>query len=326
MPDQTLLAAIATGELIKQVNTERSFYDDFRLNPALDQLIVARTGAAKVANSSLLMAGGDKAGARTRLTEGRGKLDELLRQGHAYLKGLPALDVPQAEVDDALESYGWESGLLGDLESPTRLEMLATQAATATPELDPAARYPAGLLTRIANWLGIVQANTMIAAGGSIENLTAAKDAAREALLAAIGRVRFFYCSASDERDQTPELAVGFLLMGLGCFGFPGTLGFVAVEVLVDGALNVNLSVGIAMVAVAALNGIAVVRVYLLLFTGTRHRSAIPLPVTVNERSAVLLLSALILGGGLAPQYLLADRRAAVKSLAYPPPAPAQNR
>lgn len=207
MPDQTLLAAIATGELIKQVNTERSFYDDFRLNPALDQLIVARTGAAKVANSSLLMAGGDKAGARTRLTEGRGKLDELLRQGHAYLKGLPALDVPQAEVDDALESYGWERGLLGDLESPTRLEMLATQAATATPELDPAARYPAGLLTRIANWLGIVQANTMIAAGGSIENLTAAKDAAREALLAAIGRVRFFYCSASDERDQTPELA-----------------------------------------------------------------------------------------------------------------------
>lgn len=207
MPDQTLLAAIATGELIKQVNTERSFYDDFRLNPALDQLIVARTGAAKVANSSLLMAGGDKAGARTSLTEGRGKLGELLRQGHAYLKGLPALDVPQAEVDDALESYGWERGLLGDLESPTRLEMLATQAATATPELDPAARYPAGLLTRIANWLGIVQANTMIAAGGSIENLTAAKDAAREALLAAIGRVRFFYCSASDERDQTPELA-----------------------------------------------------------------------------------------------------------------------
>ena len=95
MPDQTLLAAIATGELINQVNAERSFYDDSRLNIMLDQLMVARTGAAKVANSSMLMAGGNQAGARTRLIEGRGKLAELLRQGHAYLKGLPALDVPQ---------------------------------------------------------------------------------------------------------------------------------------------------------------------------------------------------------------------------------------
>ena len=117
--------------------------------------------------------------------------------------------------------------------------------------------------------------------------------------------------------DQTPELAVGFLLMGLGCVGFPGTLGFVAVEVLVDGALNVDLSVGIAVVAAAALNGIAVVRAYLLLFTGTRFRSAIPLPVTGRERVAVFVLSALILGGGLAPQLLLADRRASADEV-YP--------
>jgi NADH-quinone oxidoreductase subunit M len=117
--------------------------------------------------------------------------------------------------------------------------------------------------------------------------------------------------------DQTPALAVGFILMGLGCVGFPGTLGFVAVEVLVDGAMEVNLSVGIAMVVVAALNGIAVVRAYLLLFTGCRHRSAVPLPVTARERGAVLLLSALILGGGLAPQYLLADRRLAADEV-YP--------
>lgn len=111
--------------------------------------------------------------------------------------------------------------------------------------------------------------------------------------------------------DQTPELAVGFILMGLGCVGFPGTLGFVAVEVLVDGALEADLSVGVAMVVATALNGIAVVRAYLLLFTGTRHRTAIPLPVTARERAAVLVLSALILGGGLAPQYLLSDRRRA---------------
>lgn len=118
--------------------------------------------------------------------------------------------------------------------------------------------------------------------------------------------------------EQTPTLGVGFLLTGLACVGFPGTLGFIAVEVLVDGALEANLSVGIAMVVAAALNGIAVVRAYLLLFTGTRHKSAIPLPVTRRERVAVLVLSALVLGGGLAPQYLLADRRKAADE-AYPP-------
>lgn len=111
--------------------------------------------------------------------------------------------------------------------------------------------------------------------------------------------------------DQTPALAVGFLLMGLGCVGFPGTLGFVAVEVLVDGVLSVDLSIGIAVVVAAALNGIAIVRAYLLLFTGTKHRSAVPVPVTARERLAVLTLVAITLGGGLFPQPLLADRRAA---------------
>lgn len=117
--------------------------------------------------------------------------------------------------------------------------------------------------------------------------------------------------------DQTPALAVGFLLMGLGCVGFPGTLGFVAMEVLVDGVLEVNLWVGIAVAVAAALNGIAVVRAYLLLFTGTRFRSAVPVPVTARERTAVLVLVGITVGGGLAPQYLLSNRRQAADDV-YP--------
>lgn len=202
-----MLAAIATGELIIQVNAERSFYDPFRLNPSLDDLITTREGAAKVANSAALMGAGDQTGAQDRVVQAREKLAELLRNGFAYLKGLPALDVPVADVNDALESYGWERGLLGDLASPLRIEALAAQAASATPGLDPAVRYPAALLSRIANWLGILRANKSIAGGGTVSDVVNDKDAAREALLAAIGRVRFYYCSASDERDQTPELA-----------------------------------------------------------------------------------------------------------------------
>lgn len=207
MADQEMLAAIATGELIVQVNDGRSPYDPFRLTPSLETLITARTNDGKVKNSAALLSAGDQSGAQTRVDGAREKLGALLRNGFNYLKSLPADDVPPADLRDALESYGWEGGKLGDLASPARIEALAEQAADATPELDPAVRYPANLLARIANWLGILEANKSIAGGGAYSTVIDAKDAAREALLAGISRVRFFYSSASDDRDQTPELA-----------------------------------------------------------------------------------------------------------------------
>jgi NADH-quinone oxidoreductase subunit M len=88
----------------------------------------------------------------------------------------------------------------------------------------------------------------------------------------------------------------------LASVGFPGTLGFVATDLLVDGAVSVNLGVGLAVIAASALTGIAIVRVYLLLFTGARHPSTVTLSIRVPERVAVLALIVLILGGGLFPQ------------------------
>ncbi len=102
--------------------------------------------------------------------------------------------------------------------------------------------------------------------------------------------------------EQSPTLAVCFLVTGLASVGFPGTLGFVAAELLVEGAIGAGLAIGIAVVMAAALNGIAVVRAYFLLFTGARHASAVSLTITARERFALLTLTALILGGGLFPQ------------------------
>ncbi len=117
--------------------------------------------------------------------------------------------------------------------------------------------------------------------------------------------------------DHSPGLAVCFLLTGLASVGFPGTLGFVATELLVDGAVGANLFVGIVLVVAAAINGISVVRVYFLIFTGTRHRSPIPLGITLKERFAVLILWTLILGGGLIPQTLVASRHRVAESLLH---------
>jgi NADH-quinone oxidoreductase subunit M len=115
--------------------------------------------------------------------------------------------------------------------------------------------------------------------------------------------------------DHSPALAVCFLLTGLGSVGFPGTLGFVSAELLVDGAVGANLFVGLAVVLTAALNGIAVLRAYFLLFLGARHSSPVTLGITPRERFAVLALAALVLGGGLYPQPGVASRHAAAEAI-----------
>jgi NADH-quinone oxidoreductase subunit M len=102
--------------------------------------------------------------------------------------------------------------------------------------------------------------------------------------------------------EHSPMLAVCFLVTGLAGVGFPGTLGFAASELLVAGAVEASLAAGVAVVAAAALGGIAVVRAYFLLFTGARHSSSVSLAITGRERFALLTLTALILGGGLFPQ------------------------
>jgi NADH-quinone oxidoreductase subunit M len=114
---------------------------------------------------------------------------------------------------------------------------------------------------------------------------------------------------------HSPSLAVCFLLTGLACVGFPATVGFISTELLVDSAVEFNSLLCVAVLAATALNGIAVVRAYLLLFTGARHVSAVSLEIGVRERIAVLTLAALILGGGLFPQPGVSSRYEAAEQI-----------
>ena len=102
--------------------------------------------------------------------------------------------------------------------------------------------------------------------------------------------------------EHTPVLAGLFLLTGLASIGFPGTVGFIGTELLIEGAVGVYPLVGLAVVLAAMLNGVAVLLAYFRVFTGTRHTASISLNCRPSERVTILILSALILGGGLYPQ------------------------
>ncbi len=116
--------------------------------------------------------------------------------------------------------------------------------------------------------------------------------------------------------ERSPLLAVGFLVCGLACVGFPGTVGFVSAELLVDGTLHANPWVGVSVIAVSALNGIAVLRAFWLLFTGRRAPAgAAELPLSRPERLAVIGLCVLLVAGGLYPQPELDSRIKAVDVL-----------
>lgn len=116
--------------------------------------------------------------------------------------------------------------------------------------------------------------------------------------------------------EHSPALAVCFALTGLASVGFPGTLGFIATELLVDGVVEADPYVGVGVILATAINGIAILRAYFILFTGTRRATTISVNITPRERIAVLTLAALILGGGLIPQPGIASRhRAAVEVL-----------
>jgi NADH-quinone oxidoreductase subunit M len=118
--------------------------------------------------------------------------------------------------------------------------------------------------------------------------------------------------------EHMPMLGILFLLTGLGSIGFPGTIGFVGTELLIEGAMRIYPFVGMAIVIAAALNGLAILHAYFRVFTGARHVSSIDLRIRWPEQIAMLIFTILILGGGLYPQPGVESRHeAAVKLMEH---------
>ena len=161
-------------------------------------------------------------------------------------------------------------------------------------------RTPTGLTGALCSWLSV-----SLSLGGLGLML--------RALEARFGRLSL--ATYRGYYDQTPTIAICFALTALAAIGFPGTLGFVGTEMLIDGAVATQPVSAAAMIAATTLCGIAALRVYFVLFTGSRHVSDISLRIQIRERIAALALAALMIGGGLWSQPWIASRHLATEEL-----------
>lgn len=115
--------------------------------------------------------------------------------------------------------------------------------------------------------------------------------------------------------EHFPLLANFFLLAGLASVGFPGTFGFIGAELLVEGALQSNPLVALAVIAAAALSGIAILQAYFKVFTGQRHMATVSLGGKPAERVTVVIVTLIILAGGVFPQPGIVSRFHAAETL-----------
>jgi NADH-quinone oxidoreductase subunit M len=141
---------------------------------------------------------------------------------------------------------------------------------------------------------------------------------ARSVLVLEARRGRLDLATYHGGYERMPVLAISFLALGLACTGFPGTLGFVGQELLVDGAVDAFPLMGFGVVVASALTGLAVLRMYFSLFCGRPDRathSSLGYGLTRREAWTFVALVLALVGLGLAPRPLVDSRLAASEDI-----------
>ena len=118
---------------------------------------------------------------------------------------------------------------------------------------------------------------------------------------------------------DSPALAGFFLLFGLATIGLPGTLSFVADDLIVSGSLDEQLHAGLLVIAAAVLSGIALMRGWFMIFGGPAAVDGPRHMILPRERIALTVVLATLFVLGLFPAPLVRSlERAAEQLLATP--------
>lgn len=115
---------------------------------------------------------------------------------------------------------------------------------------------------------------------------------------------------------RAPWLAAAFVILGLAAVGLPGTLGFIAEDLLVHGVLESYPGVGVVIVLATAANGYGLLRAFMRTFYGPPPAGLAVGDVLGRERFALTVLVLLLVAAGLVPQPVLATRTAVATELA----------
>lgn len=118
---------------------------------------------------------------------------------------------------------------------------------------------------------------------------------------------------------DAPSLAALFLLFGMASIGLPGTLSFVADDLLVSGSLDDHIGAGLMVIASTVLCGIAVMRCWFHIFGGPQAVDGPGHEILPRERWPLTVLLATLFALGIWPGPLVqALDRAATHILRLP--------
>jgi len=117
---------------------------------------------------------------------------------------------------------------------------------------------------------------------------------------------------------DAPTLAAFFLLFGLAGSGLPGTLSFVADDLIVSGSLDEKLYGGLLVTASTVLSGIAVMRCWFFVFGGPTAPDGPRHAILSRERLALSALLLALFGFGLFPGPLVRAIEQAAEQLLHP--------
>lgn len=206
--DTELSEAILHGDILIAADDSQPVYSDYKFNAKLRTAVAQALGDARAANSAVQLAAGNQAAARGLVITSRERLAGLVRNAHNAVFAVPVdTDEEEQERLEAAVSLGFVGGQTGNLADRAHLFSLVDSILANDAALPVAYRVSAAIISRLTNWRGVHAGNEIIAAGGSRETLTEAKDRAKAVLLARISRVRLYVASCSDDGEYSTMLA-----------------------------------------------------------------------------------------------------------------------
>ena len=206
MPNAESLSVIAQMHLIKTVDTARAAGDPFKLPVFIRTQHDADMDGLEAADGNAALSAGDRAGGSAAARAALTKLEGYLREGYKFIGAIRASQITDAQRLEVFTEYGWASGLIGKF-SDGRVIGLSRLAVQAHPDIAANFCYPADLVADITAQLAVFDTNAPVATGGQRSAATHVRDAKLDNANTSLAQVRFYYCSASRDTDQTPELA-----------------------------------------------------------------------------------------------------------------------